>query len=142
MNYSEPGFSATPGVGTLRFGADINQNFAVEGMLGNTLSNASGTYSGTAVTIQLKNVFGMYLKAKTQLSDNFEVFARLGATRGTISASSYYASAWSSGTSISYGIGAQVNLNKSVYASVDYMSYYDKTDIAIRGPSIGIGVKF
>ena len=33
MTYTDSGYSTTPGVGSVRFGANMNKNLAIEGML-------------------------------------------------------------------------------------------------------------
>ena len=50
--------------------------------------------------------------------------------------------ALSSDSSFSYGVGVQYTFSQQWYVQGDYMSYYDKNGDSIRGPSIGVGVRF
>ena len=47
-----------------------------------------------------------------------------------------------SDSSFSYGMGLQYQFNGSWYAQADYVSYYDKNGDTIRGPSLGVGLRF
>ncbi|NDE11543.1 MAG: hypothetical protein EBZ95_13440, partial [Chitinophagia bacterium] len=83
---------------------------------------------------------------KIDLNDIFAIYAKAGATNGTVSASASFggnfASAFASGTSPSFGAGVQANISKETYASLEYMSYYNRNSVTIAGPSINVGYKF
>jgi opacity protein-like surface antigen len=107
-----------------------------------SVSDANLTYRNTNITAKTSSAFGAYVKGSLPVSESFSFFVKLGGTNGTVSASSAYGSAWSSGTSFSYGAGAQVNFTPNVYGIIQYMSYYDKSSVSIGGPSVGVGYKF
>lgn len=142
MQLKEYGLTATPGVGTLRFGVNLNTNLAVEGLVGTTIVSAKGYVGATPLTVKYDSIYGVFLKAKTEIAPNLDVFARLGYIHATISAAIPGYSASAGGSDISYGIGAQYSFTPTVYGLVDYMTYYNKNGATVNGPSVGLGLKF
>jgi len=142
IRYEEAGAYATPGVGTLRFGVNFDKNLSAEFMVGTTITNATGYLGVTPITIKYDSIYGAYLKAKTEVAPNFDLYARLGFVHASISASVPGATLSAGGSDLSYGIGAQFGFSPTVYGLVDYMSYYSKDGITAKGPSIGLGLKF
>lgn len=142
IQYKEFGATATPGVGTLRFGMNIDKNLSVEGLLGTTITNANGFVGNIPLSVKYESIYGIYLKAKTEVAPNFDLFARLGYMHATINASIPGYSASAGGSDLSYGIGAQYSFTPTVYGQLDYMTYYNKNGATANGPSIGLGLKF
>jgi len=142
IQYKESGLTATPGVGTLRFGVNIDKHLSVEGLLGTTITDATGLIGTIPLTIKIENVYGVYLKAKTEIAPNLQVFGRLGYMHATISASIPGYSLSQGGSDVSYGIGAQYSFTPTIYGQLDYMSYYNKNGATANGPSVSLGLKF
>lgn len=123
-------YSATPMLARFLVGKEINQNLAVEGMTGFTVSkddNLSGT------------TFGAYFKPKMEVSKDVEMFARIGVARTKLKDDS----ASETVTKVAYGFGAQVQFTKDVYGQVDYMHYgkYEEGATA-RGLTFSVGTRF
>lgn len=142
IKYSQYGYYATPGVGILKFGANINKNLSVEGQVGTTITNATGYIGVTPVSVKYDSIYGVFLKAKAEVTPDFEVFGRLGYAHASISVSTPYGSGSAENGDFAYGIGAQYNFTPVVYGQIDYMSYYNKNGATANGPSIGLGLKF
>lgn len=142
IKYSQPGFYANPAVGIFKLGVNIDKNFSVEGALGTTIVNADGNVGGIPFTVKYDSIYGVFLKAKTEIASNLDLFARVGYTHATISVTSSLGSVSAGGSDFSYGIGAQYNFTPTVYGQLDYMSYYNKNGATANGPSIGLGLKF
>ena len=140
--YSEPLLSFNHTMGVLKGGYNFNKNFALEGMVGANLNSANGYVGSTNVTAQVQNAYGIYGKGSIDVSNIVSLYAKIGGTNGTVSASTAYGSGWSSGTSISYGVGVTTKINPDVYLSLDYMSYYSRNGVSIVGPSLNAGYKF
>jgi hypothetical protein len=144
--YKEPSLNFNNAMGSLKGGYNIDKNFAIEGMYAGNLNSSSGYVGAVYVTAQVQNAYGIYGKAKIDLNDIFAIYAKAGATNGTVSASASFggnfASAFASGTSPSFGAGVQANISKETYASLEYMSYYNRNSVTIAGPSINVGYKF
>jgi opacity protein-like surface antigen len=140
--YKEPTANFNNTMASATVGYSINKYVGVEVMGAGAIADANFSYRGTNISAKTSSAFGGYVKGSLPLNDMFEVFAKVGATNGTVTASSAYGSAWSSGTSFSYGAGAQANFTKNVYGIAQYMSYYDRNSISISGPAIGVGYKF
>ena len=142
MQYSESGLSATPGVGIVRLGMSINPNFSVEGLYAGTINNANVNVYGYPVSVKFNDIYGAYVKGKTEVAQNLELFAKAGITSAKLNASVVGHTFSTSGSDFSYGAGAQYNFTKAVYVEADYMSYYDKGGASVKGPSINLGFKF
>ncbi len=145
-NYNEPTFQFNNAMGALKAGYNFNKNFAVEGMYAGNLNSANGYVGVVSVTAQVQSAYGAYGKASLDINDMFSIYAKAGATNGTVSATATYggawASAWASGTSPSFGVGVQAKINNDIYTSLDYMSYYNRNGVSIAGPSVSVGYKF
>jgi hypothetical protein len=124
------GYSATPKLARFVVGKEINQNLAVEGMVGLNLSKDNGS-SGDTV--------GAFLKPKMEVSKDVEVFARIGAARTKLKADDGSSATISKGA---YGLGAQVQFTKDVYGQVDYMHYGKKDGVTASGFNFSIGTRF
>lgn len=140
--YKEPTANFNNTMGSLALGYSINKYASFEIMGAGALNDASFNIGSTRINAKTSSAFGAYAKGTLPLDDKFGLFVKIGATNGTVTASTAYGSAWTSGTSFSYGGGVQVNFNKNVYGIVQYMSYYDKNSVTLVAPSIGIGYKF
>jgi len=126
----------------VKVGYNFSKNIAVEVMLGNNLNSADTNYNGTNVNAKISSAYGGCGKFYLPVSDVFSLFVRLGVTDARLNSSSNLGSDWSSGFDFSYGGGAQFNFTKEVYGQIDYMSYYNKNNVSVAGPSISIGYKF
>ena len=111
-------------------------------MYAGNLNSANGNVGGVNLTAQVQNAYGAYLKASIGVTDTLSLYAKAGGTSGTVCASTIYGSAWSSGTSPSFGVGIQANITNDIYTTLDYMSYYNRNGTTISGPSISVGYKF
>ena len=127
-------------------GYNFNKNFAAEVVAGTGISDDSVYYGATRVTATINSVFGAYLKAKTEVATDLEVFARVGVLHANVSASAsngfYSGSASAGDNSVSFGAGVQYNFTKTIYGQVDYMSLYNKGGTSSQGPSASIGFNF
>lgn len=138
LKLSSDGFDVTSGELIGRFGYEFNKNLGAE-VFGAT-SVSSGDIYG--VSVKVDNAYGAYLKVRAEVAPAFELFGKLGWVHATVNASIPGASASSSDSSFSYGVGMQYTFNGKWYAQADYMSYYDKSGDSIKGPSLGVGVRF
>jgi hypothetical protein len=121
-----------------RFGYEFSPNFGAE-VFGAT-SASSGNFYGASVKVD--NAYGAYFKARVEASPGLELFGKLGWVHLTLNASVPGAEASNSDSSFSYGVGGQYTFTPSWYAQVDYMWYYDNNGVTIKGPSLGVGLRF
>jgi hypothetical protein len=131
------GFDITPKLARLIVGKEINKGLAVEGTYAFTASKDSAVVNGTKYTGKA-SMFGAYLKPKFEISQDVEVFARVGAlhTKYEDEGSSF------SKTKLSYGIGMQTQFTKDVYGQVDYMSYGKQDSVTTKGFTVSVGTRF
>ncbi len=133
LTYEESGYSLTPTIGRLVVGGKVADNLALEVM------GAAGFGSSTVgvVTLKVNNAFGAYAKPYIKINEKVELFGRLGFTRASLTASGPGATISTSGGDVSYGIGIGVEVAENISLVADYMSYYDKSSISIKGWSVG-----
>jgi opacity protein-like surface antigen len=150
FTYQETYSSATYtwGTGTAgRFilGADIADHFALEAIYATGISSGNLTISGYSTSVALNSMYGLYVKPKIELNDNFTLFARLGYANSTGTATIpalSYTSQTSTGSTPSYGFGAGYKINDKASVNLDYMVYSNQSSYNITGTTIGFGYKF
>jgi opacity protein-like surface antigen len=76
------------------------------------------------------------------VSQDIEVFARLGYARIKLTDSVMGVSFTESASDASYGLGAAYRINDKWSAVVDYMRYYDKDGVRLQGLSAGLRLRF
>jgi hypothetical protein len=131
------GVKYKPDVVRFVFGKDLNSNLSIEGMYLTTVSK--DTYNGTTASY---SGYGLYLKPKMELTNDTEVFARVGYARSESKESGAGFSSSGSGSDLSYGIGIQTKFTKEVYGQLDYINYYDKDSVKIKGFTVSMGTRF
>lgn len=139
-------FKATPTALRGIFGYELNPNLAIEALGAFGLSDDSFKVNGINVPglkMEIDHVVGVYLKPKTKLNENVEIFGRIGFARakGTVSAIGV-GSESSSANSFSYGAGLSYAINPTTSLNADYMSYLNKDRFKANGFTFGVGFKF
>ena len=142
LTLDSSGYSVTPSDAIVRVGYDFTKNFSVELVGATSVASANVNILGYDVALKVDNGYGAYLKGRVEVAPNFELFAKAGWVHATISASVPGVAASSSDSSASYGVGLHYMFAKPWYLQADYVSYYSKSGDTIKGPSIGVGVRF
>jgi opacity protein-like surface antigen len=151
LKIQESGFSSNkPGVLRGIVGFNLNQNIAFEGLAGFGVrkDNSTSTFNGVPVNIEsdVRHMFGVYVKPKIVLGSAFELFGRVGVAstrlRSSANVAGFTASDSSSGSDVSYGLGANFNIAPTAYVGVDYMRYYNKNDVKLDGVTVSVGLRF
>lgn len=130
-------------------GTQINPNLDVEGFYAGTLVSDDASMVIDSVKAQYKlkaSSYGVYLKPKTKLSNDVELFAKLGYATSKVELSASFnqnsASASESKSRMSYGIGIKKEFTKDIFGVIDYTSYYKKDGISVNGFTFAIGSYF
>jgi len=133
-------------------GYGLTDNFALEGMLGAGMNDASADASaaGYSVNYKLKveSMLGAYLKVKAQAAPGVELFGRLGYAKirntvsGAIPALNISMSSSADVDGASWGVGAKIAVSPAVALTVDFMSYINKDGGTATGPTFGVAYKF
>jgi len=142
MTYKDGSVSVKPAALSGVVGYEISPNLAAEGMLNLGVKDGSITEQGDTRKVGLTNAFGVFLKPKVMLSNEFEVFGRLGFAQTKLKFSAVDGSSTDSGSSFAYGLGANYYLDKKTYVTASYMSLYDKNSQKVDGFNVGVGYKF
>ncbi|TLS67199.1 porin family protein [Mariprofundus erugo] len=145
LEYQEPGLNQKNTVfgGYGKFGIDVNDYFGVELRLGAT-TKGSKSYAvgslGSAVPFSLSfkdDYFLSYLaKLQYPASQDFRVYAMLGATSASIKRTSGALGINDSAkkTAFSYGVGADFNVTEQISAGAEWMQYWNNV-------TVGSGIK-
>lgn len=134
VDVSGAGGAAKPDAARFLIGNELNKNLNVEVLYITTVSKDSRTGYDAAVS-----GYGIFLKPKMALTDNTEIFARVGAMRSKITAATGGAH---TGNDVAYGLGIQTNFTKTVYGQLDYMQSYDRDSVAAKGYTLSLGTRF
>lgn len=131
-------------------GYQFTPMFSVEGLVGAGFGDQSKnlTVGNVAVkaTLKTKSVMGLYLRAKTDLTPDLEVFGRVGIARAdtsvTLAAGNISEKSNGTDNSLSFGVGANFSLSKTMYFGVDYTRYVTVDKNKIEGLGISVGTRF
>lgn len=138
LDWSEGSVSLKPSSALVRFGYEINRNFAAE-VLG-AVGASSDSYQG--ISFKVDSMYGVYLKGLAPVTPKFDLFARAGWLHVSVSGSAMGQSASVGDSSFSYGVGGQYHFTDNWYLQGDYASYFDKNGDTIKGPSLSVGFRF
>jgi len=142
ISYEEPGVSVDVAALGVTLGSRVMDNLAIEGTIGVGVADDTVRISNTNVKVEVNDFIGVYFRPFLAISENAEVYARLGYFRGKISASAAGLSISSNGSDFSYGVGAAFNVAKNTAITLDYTVFYDKTSITIDGFVVGARFNF
>ena len=120
------------------------ENLSTEGLLGLGLNKSAVTLGGvsTGVDAKISTSYGVFVKPKVMVSNEVELFARLGYANSKLKLSTSGASESETSGSFAYGLGGNYYLNKQTYLTATYMSLYSKEGMKATGLSFGVGYKF
>jgi hypothetical protein len=141
--------SAPQTLGVL-LGYAVNENLAVEGLIGTGIGGSdvklNGATQSIPVTAKTDYLYGVFLKPSLKLNDSFEAFFRIGYNEAKTTSSNSTGSATNTYGDLAYGIGANYHFNKptykSTYVTVSWMDLYRKDSVKSDGLSFGVGYKF
>lgn len=131
---SEVGDISHPQTIRFLFGMDVHENLAVEALYLTTYSKDSRPGFDAKSTH-----YGVVLKPKYAITSETIAFARFGVAHANFTASSEGSR---TGLDLTYGVGLQTNLSKSLYGQIDYMNYYDKNGQSSKGYTLSVGTRF
>lgn len=137
-----PGLSFDNAVVTGIVGYKFHPNLAGEVFLASGVSDDSVTYLGQRITSEVKGSYGLFLKPTFMVTNQLELFGRLGFTRSEVEYTVVTTRRSETETSFAYGAGLNYHFTNTVYGQAAYMSYYDKNGTNARGLLLGLGIKF
>jgi opacity protein-like surface antigen len=144
IDYAEEGISDDASLTMIagRLGTKFNEHLSGEIRIGLGIGDDSVDVFGTDVDIELDTMFGAYVRGGIQAADSFYPYVVLGYTRGKVTASVPGFSTSESESDVSFGIGADVDINDKLTFNAEYMNYLDKDGVEVDGFSLGIVTKF
>jgi outer membrane autotransporter protein len=141
---SDFGLKAKPAALSGVVGYNLHPNLDVEGFLGLGVKKSEFTLNGaaTGVKADISSSIGAFLKPKTMLTDEIEVFARVGYAHSKLKLTGAGMSDSGSEGSFAYGLGGNYYMNKQTYLTASYMSLFNKDNVKATGFNFGVGYKF
>lgn len=140
--YDADGFDTlNPTAVALRFGTEINPNFAVEGRAGFGVSADTIDIFGIDVDLEIDNFYGVYARGMWP-TGYVTPYALLGWTKGKVTASAFGASDSESDDDISYGLGIDMWATPKVAINLEYARLFEGDGYKVDGLSLGVAFKF
>lgn len=144
---SEPGikYQAKPSTFSGLAGYQINPYLAIEGYLGLGAGKATMTENGVnyGEKFKIDSSYGVFVKPRVAISNDMELFARLGYLESKFSDSNIYNTIPKTKQgSVAFGVGANYYFDHRTYLTGSYMSHHSKDGFTVTGVSIGVGYKF
>lgn len=144
------GVDTSPTALVFQIGKEINKNFAIEGRFGMGMGDDStGAFIGITpftVTQEVDTFFGIYAKGIMPASDVVSLYGMVGFTDGTVNTSItdgvITISDSGSESDISFGVGVDFDVTKSMALNIEYMNYIDVDNGTLDALSVGITTKF
>ena len=131
-----------PSAVSIGVGNVVAENLAVEGYIIQGASSDTRTISGIDVDLAIKTSYGFAIRPFINVTDDLELFGRLGVmrvkSRATVSASGVSSSATGNETHSMYGLGAAYKLSDKVKLIADYKKLSTKDDVKVSLVSIGL----
>ena len=143
--YTEPGFPvANPTMLVLRGGSLINKNFSLEGRFGFGLTEGEVTSSGIPITIEVNNMMGIYALGHLPMNNDLSIYGVLGYTSGELTAAAPGTgiTITDSDSGMSFGIGADLAISKTMAINVEYMSYIEEETYDFSALAVGFTGRF
>ena len=137
-------FKAKPSTFSGLVGYGVHPNVDVEGYLALGAGSSTETVNGVdfGTKLKAKSSFGVFVKPKVMVSNELEVFARLGYLENKYTTTSANTTGKNTDGSIAYGVGANYYFDKRTYVTGSYMNYNNKDGLKVNGLSVGVGYKF
>ncbi|SEK95803.1 Opacity protein [Roseateles sp. YR242] len=123
-------------------GWNVHQYVALEVMVAAGVSDDNFDSGAGAYKAKVENAYGVYIKPKYALNDQFEVFGRVGFANSKVKLSTTGLSGSDSDSDVSWGLGATYKFNKQWYGAADYTSYFNKDGLKVDGFALNVGYRF
>ncbi len=92
--------------------------------------------------IKLDNFYGGYATINLANESPVTPYAVIGFTRVELEASNFLGSASEDESDVSYGIGVNVELAQNLSGNLEYMRYYEDSDVTVDGLGLGLQLNF
>ena len=118
------------------------RHLAIEAELGTGMSDDSASYNGLRINVENKEYYGIYLRPFIAVKDSIELYGKLGYVSAKLSAKLPGEAEAARKSDVSYGIGAALNLTRSLSVRAEVTQLFDQDDIKITATTIGIRSHF
>lgn len=136
-----PGYSSDNDALSAIVGYRFHPNVSGELFLGTGIGSENAAFGGGTVRSKVSSSYGLFVRPSFMVSDQFEVFGRLGFLRSKLNLQGTGIGS-ESGTSTAYGVGANWHFSPNMYGQLAYMSFYDRNNTQAQGLTLGLGMNF
>ena len=129
----------------VRFGGIFNRYFAIEGRFGVGLEEDTQNINGVEASVELDSLMGAYGVGHINFGKSSSVYGLIGVSRveGTVKVPTIPgATASDDESDLSFGIGVDVGITKSISLNIEYVSYVNKTDFDLSAIGLGAVIRF
>lgn len=151
-DYSEKSISKNfnPTVLIGRFGYYFRPSFSIEGRFGIGMQDDTQFLSelgvgGLDATLELDSILGVYGTGRINLTGSSSLYGVLGVStiEVTTSVPAFPAAeSTSDESSVSYGVGADIDIGKKAVLNIEYMRYLDKNNLDLGVIGVGAAYNF
>ena len=134
-----PDFTVGAAIG--RLGAFGSKNLAIEGRAGVGVLDDTQSVNGVDVTLELDTLYGMYGLGHFTFGKNSSIYGVLGFTKVRGNASAAGVESGGEGD-ISYGVGVDLGITRSIAINIEYMSYVSTSSFDINAAGLGLVIGF
>jgi outer membrane immunogenic protein len=135
--------------GSIILGANITENFGIEGMLATSITDAEQTFADTLKTeMSINYAAALYAVGKVNISPEFQLYGKLGYIKADFDISltnlnsGQKVSESGDESDFSYGAGISYAISQTMALRGEYMSYFDKDGLTTDGFGIGLTSTF
>lgn len=119
----------------IRGGYYFNKNFSLEGRLGIGVGDDTQNIPGFGdLTLEMDTMLGVYAVGRIPVSEKFQFYGLVGLTMAdTTFSSPGFADDSESETGLSFGVGVEFDMTKSLSLGLEYVSYFRGAEIDNSG---------
>lgn len=123
----------------LRVGTFFDRSFSGEIRVGTGIGDDT---VGGVVDVEIDQLIGAYLRSGVLTSGNLYPYLVMGVTQGKVTAKVPGIKSSESETDLSFGIGIDYTIKRSVSFNVEYINYISKNSVDISGFTLGVAKRF
>ena len=123
-----------------RIGKQYNENFSAEVRLGVGLGDDAYELGGldTGLKLSMRDYYGIYARGGMKVTEKLYPYVIFGYSQATMKLDNDIFDSHEGFGGVSYGAGVDLELKSELFASIEYMHYFDTVGIELNGFSIGL----
>lgn len=124
---------------SLRVGTFFDRSFSGEIRVGTGIGEDT---VGGVLDVEIDQLIGAYLRSGVLTSGNLYPYLVMGVTQGKVTEKALGVKRSESETDLSFGIGIDYTVKKSISFNAEYINYISKNSVDISGFTLGVAKRF